>query len=584
MYSVFLNEQGVPTIARLAEIDTDECNGIEVKIAISPNDFYTFKEKVKKALTYFPVKPKIVGDTYFKFNQFPKHRLEGDGWFVAPKGWSDHPFTAVQGNVAYRVDINKISLELSSEELKFFDRAKVVAFFNIGDLEVAASREEIRYDDRSKENLLRTIRRIRTDLTRVIEKKADEYKKSFWEACVNLEEYSQELFGSEWAIRKFVAEPKSKVLKEYVESNGNVHVIETHGHTVAMYSPPRWKGAERLSRNEIGATISPQRNTVVFKDDISVGSVGRITKYAKEHKFRNVLLIRQKKERDVDFSTCPNKWSFEKEYKALIKGLGKPTVLLVSKETTKDKKSGYRRNFPVYTYHSYQAGRYYGQKDRVVWKRVDEENDFDFANGGLYFFLKKGSRIMADDERKVQWNYSSVKETLNMMRELVNKRFGYDFKTVYGVSSLAMSKVKKTKGWYNIFDLFRKLVPEYEEAVTYKVKSGNTSSHLSIKDFLDNVDFIDGVRDLDKDSPFKTAVLPMIEEFAKVKHVNGVAAFVQNFDAAYGDRVLSDVDSKPYFSTDDFSSYPMLRFVGSIRSGRESLRTLFDYIKLVDRS
>lgn len=579
MYTVFLNEHGVPTIARLAEIDTDECNGIEVKIAISPNDFYNFKEKVKQALKYFPVKPTVVGDSYFEFNEFPTHRLEGEGWFVAPKGWSDHPFTAVQGNVAYRVDINKIYDDLTREEIKFFDRAHVVAFFEIGDLEVAASREEIRYDDRSRENLLKAIRKIRVNLTEVIEKKADEYKKSFWEACVNLDLYSHDLFGNGWAIRSFVAKPKSKVLKKYVDTQGRVNVIELHGHIIAMYSHPRWATAERFSRGQLGATIAPHKDIVVFKDDVSVGSVSRISKYAREHKFRNVLLIRQKKERDMDFSACPNNWSFEKEYKALIKSLGKPTVLVVSEETTRDKKSGY----PVYVYNGQKTGRYHGQ-DRVVWKRVDEEDDFDFADGGLYFLLKKGTRIMADDKRQVQWAYSSVKTNFNTMRELVNEHFGYDFEVVYGVSSLAMNKVKKTKGWYNIFDLFRKLIPDYEEAATYGTKAENTSSHLNIKNFLSNVDFTTRVRDLNKDSPFKTAVLPMIEEFERVKHVNGVASFVQNFDAEYGDKILTRVDSKPYFTANDFESYPMLRFVGSIRSGQESLKALFDYIQLVDRS
>ncbi len=114
-YSAFINEEGVPSIARMGEINTDECNGLEVRVTIQQSDFYEFATRTAKALRWFPLKPVVVGYPNFKFEQPPKERLEGEGWKMFESGFSgdDSKMTAVQGNVSYKVDISKLALSVS---------------------------------------------------------------------------------------------------------------------------------------------------------------------------------------------------------------------------------------------------------------------------------------------------------------------------------------------------------------------------------------------------------------------------------------------------------------------------------------
>ena len=152
IYAAFINEDGVPTIAKMGEADTDECNGLEVKLTVHQDDFYKFKDRTSTALMWFDVKPKVVGESWFKFEDIPESHQEGDGWKMYRESYGSYAMTAVQGHVAYRVDLNQLDA-LNNAERRLLYKQKLILFCDIGDLEVAANREEIRYDERTKEAL-----------------------------------------------------------------------------------------------------------------------------------------------------------------------------------------------------------------------------------------------------------------------------------------------------------------------------------------------------------------------------------------------------------------------------------------------
>ena len=62
IYSAFINEYGVPSVARMADAETDEPNGVEVKFAVDVrNDYSKFSSEAAEVLAYFPVKPNMTG-------------------------------------------------------------------------------------------------------------------------------------------------------------------------------------------------------------------------------------------------------------------------------------------------------------------------------------------------------------------------------------------------------------------------------------------------------------------------------------------------------------------------------------------
>ena len=129
VYSIFMNEEFIPSITILQEIDTDECNGVEVKLSVRSEDYQRFADKTADALMHFPVKPEVKGRARFAFTQRPADCFEGDGYYTSNGyRYDSDKFTAVMGNVPYRVDVSKITDELNGQEREFIDNYKITAF------------------------------------------------------------------------------------------------------------------------------------------------------------------------------------------------------------------------------------------------------------------------------------------------------------------------------------------------------------------------------------------------------------------------------------------------------------------------
>jgi hypothetical protein len=56
-YSVYFDEDGLTRIDLMAEMPTDERQGVEIKVGVRPEDFHTFADEVREQLRFFKVKP-----------------------------------------------------------------------------------------------------------------------------------------------------------------------------------------------------------------------------------------------------------------------------------------------------------------------------------------------------------------------------------------------------------------------------------------------------------------------------------------------------------------------------------------------
>ena len=69
IYTAFINDVGVPSIALMMEEDTDEPSGVEVRFAVSShNDFSKFIQEASYVYQYFDLKPVISGHSSFQFS------------------------------------------------------------------------------------------------------------------------------------------------------------------------------------------------------------------------------------------------------------------------------------------------------------------------------------------------------------------------------------------------------------------------------------------------------------------------------------------------------------------------------------
>lgn len=141
VYTAYINDQGIPSIASMAEEDSDEPSGVEVKFAVSnTSDYEKFRQEAVNVYTYFGLRPVVTGNSKFQFFD-PTYRDRD----IIPGIHSieSNRSVAVMGNIAYPIEIPESDKSLG--ELRHLLTCGLVMHFGIGELDFQASREGLSY-------------------------------------------------------------------------------------------------------------------------------------------------------------------------------------------------------------------------------------------------------------------------------------------------------------------------------------------------------------------------------------------------------------------------------------------------------
>jgi hypothetical protein len=174
IYTAYL-EQGEPCIAKFAEEDTDEHNGLEVSFAIKPEDFGKFIHTAQRVYSRFNVKPKIVGVGGFEWDK-PAYLMTGTGWAIREDNRGSF---AIMGGIEYPLNAYKMyDLDGKQQELL---RTGLDIHFDIGEVQPSVSREELQYD---KETVAAIQKKLNAASVEIREQVLERFKdcKTLWEA------------------------------------------------------------------------------------------------------------------------------------------------------------------------------------------------------------------------------------------------------------------------------------------------------------------------------------------------------------------------------------------------------------------
>lgn len=155
-YNAFIDASQIGQIAKLTTEDTDEQNGVEISIAVKDHDIQAFHDKACNLFQYFKVKPEVSGASFTYSNAQPI--LSGKDWRV----FGGHESVAIMGNIGYPLDNHWVN----DTEVTAVINSGVKVDFEIGDLEISASREKLQYTDRTKQAIkdkLLSIKKIISD-------------------------------------------------------------------------------------------------------------------------------------------------------------------------------------------------------------------------------------------------------------------------------------------------------------------------------------------------------------------------------------------------------------------------------------
>lgn len=192
-YVCYIGEAGKPKTSLVSTTPSKEEQGMRVSYAVQLEDVGSFNKEASRQLRGFDPQPNIIRktDDYEPVND-ANLLMEGDGWkiFATEKsrryGFEVGKSWAVQGSVAYPIDlgdpsmarrIRKINDDRSSDLKGKVERlltgTDCLIKFNIGEITMTTSREELQYNDMTCDNIvskaIEVIGKVEEDLNKAYE-------------------------------------------------------------------------------------------------------------------------------------------------------------------------------------------------------------------------------------------------------------------------------------------------------------------------------------------------------------------------------------------------------------------------------
>jgi len=268
VYNAFINEEETPTIALMATTKSDEANGLEVSFPVQANDTHRFEEKAYAVFEYFKLKPKFLGA---KVEIEPvKYVLESSNWAIRETQYRGSA-NAIMGNVCY--SLADFSGDIEDDSMRnLIHSVPIDIVFPIGELEVAASRENLSYNKRTIAN----VKKMLKQMIKEIREKANEKIKdcgTLWEARV----LAYEIVQGEYKHLKGVLEGQN-IFEWKGTTLGDSYIkIDNKELGIICFAPKsNWRRRSNstgtiISRNDTTA-IQTKKSTRIFWADINRGS------------------------------------------------------------------------------------------------------------------------------------------------------------------------------------------------------------------------------------------------------------------------------------------------------------------------
>ena len=176
IYSAFINDVGVPSVALMSTHESTDPTGVEIKFSIEDkNDFYKFIQESADILKYFKVRPIQTGATlsihtvkYVTKDIIPGvHTVEYQRSSVA-----------IMGNIAYPIGIPSTDTKLG--DLSSLLECGLEMNFGIGELDFQASREGLSYIPQTVDNIVKKLTELNDKITLQIATETDVIE-NMWE-------------------------------------------------------------------------------------------------------------------------------------------------------------------------------------------------------------------------------------------------------------------------------------------------------------------------------------------------------------------------------------------------------------------
>lgn len=196
LYSVYMKEDGMPAIVRMGSaIPTDECNGVTVTVPVNKNDIHDFRSTCSKFFKFVQSKYKFNEESFDTETPEPVQTGEPRWGRYAQYALPSNNSYARMGDILYRIDFSAFKHRFTLNQVSYLND-KMLFDFDIGELSIHTSREQLSYDEQTAKAI--------NDRCSAILDKIQQKAQADIDACSNLREAVQVEANFDYALRRLL--------------------------------------------------------------------------------------------------------------------------------------------------------------------------------------------------------------------------------------------------------------------------------------------------------------------------------------------------------------------------------------------
>lgn len=517
---------------------SDEPSGVEISIFVNPKDVSLFVSNAYQCFKHFNPRPIFKNNNIIDSwidSYLDSKLMDAGNWIVYnQQSVEQSPISLVMGNIIYPVRLENI--ELNSKISKFLDYWKsksIVLFANIGDVSHASTRENLKYDDKTKQYLVNVLSNI--------PQQASELSQKFVSECSNLWE-AKVLYHTLLS---------SKLGNGLLDVDYNGRKLTSIKDSLTIYKPSKsMKYNVYNSRWEQATSVPAEENTVIFyaKGDITYSSVMiRLQSYMKSNSYR----LNDHSTHIVFFKNPENAQKFIDA----VEFQGCEMVDLATCHYFKPRRTKNSVDVPVGSIFECKSDNYYNAVNSDYWKVADNIPDNEIK----YY--------VTISHYKPVYSTLSLGELTNLAKDI--KILSKTDSKLYGVKKSEVAKLDDT--WVEISRLFKSLFAEmcqnqhFMDYMTHCSLNFNTKYRF----MLDLRTYSKMIPDEHPTKEFIMGITPYLRDSYEYNILKKYATFADVKDDALYEKQKGFLD-------EFFIKYPMLKHV---TVDMTSLQDILEYTK-----
>ena len=541
-YNAFIDETKIGKIVKLKEEKSSEPSGVVISVPIREDDTQTFLNTAINLFKHFKNKPVIKGATKDELAKVYDRKpvFEGKSWrYYSEKGdyYSRSNSVAVMG-VGYDIDTSDV--DFKDDDLESLCSQGFEVDFELGELDITASRESLEYTDKTKKAIRAKFKKVKQEIAESISNQFQASDNIFDVKCLY-----QEVFGTHGSLGYIVRNS----LNNKVQWNGkaiNDQIIPftktiidkvCAGEIVVRFYQKSRRSTKLVSEAEDSRIVCEKSHKILIND---TGSMQGVT-------FRLATLWNQLGDQIDGAYVITPKTDADKNIFDKQLGLVEKNYLKLSdyeKISIQQVNAGSSSVAPKNTKHSAQIFKF-KRKDARNWGTKSanwEIMSIDLANDKAIYVELNTFQAVAKNGTTLIGN-GTFKDTLEKYEEIT----GDKITEIYGIKTKTLESKKKVisknKNLVNLWQYMEEhLREEFDKTAQLVIDSKHWDNHRNENDgdeFADLAEKVNKHSSVTKnDSEFAQYLSAvMFYKKSNFKKVNEVLEFLKNanFDIKFKD-------------------------------------------------